>query len=217
MATKIRLQRHGRKGNPYFHIIIIDSKKQRQGHAVERIGSYDPNTNPATIKLDFDRALHWVKVGAQPTDTVRAMLSYKGVLMKHHLDKGVSKGAHTQEIADAKFEKWLESKSGKIEGKKERLEKSKAEDKAKRLAAEALVKENIAQKVQAKKAVEAPVEEVPVVETETPATEIADVPAESTPETPAAEVVETTTEAKDETTEVASDTASEGDSKEEKA
>ena len=95
MATKIRLQRHGKKGTPYYYIVAADSRVKRDGKYIERLGDYDPNTNPAIINIDFDRALYWVKTGAQPTDTARAILSYKGIMMKNHLDKGVLKGAHT--------------------------------------------------------------------------------------------------------------------------
>ena len=106
MATKIRLQRHGRKGYAYYPIVIADSRAPRDGRFIERIGSYNPNTNPATISLDFDRALYWVEVGAQPTDTVRSILSREGVMMMKHLRVGVKKGAFTEEEAQRKFEEW---------------------------------------------------------------------------------------------------------------
>lgn len=152
MATKIRLQRHGKKRNAYYYIVAADSRVKRDGKYIERLGDYNPNTNPATINIDFERALHWVKAGAQPTDTARAILSYKGIMMKNHLDKGVAKGAHTQAQADAKFEKWLNEKSAKIEGKIEGLEKSKADADAKRLAAEKEVNEKRMADIQAKEA-----------------------------------------------------------------
>ena len=117
MATKIRLARHGKKGKPFYHIVTADSRAKRDGRYIERIGSYNPNTNPATIEIDFDRALYWVGVGAQPTDTVRAMLSYRGVLYKNHLLIGVKKGALTAEQAEEKFSKWLAEKESKIESK----------------------------------------------------------------------------------------------------
>ena len=128
MATKIRLARHGKKGKPFYHIVTADSRAKRDGRYIERIGSYNPNTNPATIDIDFDRAMYWVGVGAQPTDTVRAMLSYKGVLYKNHLLNGVKKGALTNEQAEEKFAKWLSEKEAKIENKISSL--AKEEDSA---------------------------------------------------------------------------------------
>lgn len=152
MATKIRLQRHGKKRNAYYYIVAADSRVKRDGRYIERLGDYNPNTNPATINVDFDRALHWVKAGAQPTDTARAILSYKGVMMKNHLDKGVLKGAHSQDQADAKFEKWMAEKTAKIEGKIEGLQKSQADADAKRLAAEKEVNEKRMADIAAKEA-----------------------------------------------------------------
>ena len=128
MATKIRLARHGKKGKPFYHIVIADSRAKRDGRYIERIGSYDPNKNPAIIDINFERALHWVGVGAQPTDTVRGMLSYRGVLYKNHLLKGVAKGALSEAQAEEKFNKWLEEKESKIESKISSLEN--AEQKA---------------------------------------------------------------------------------------
>ena len=110
MPTKIRLQRHGKKGKPFYQIVAADARAKRDGKFIEKLGIYNPNTNPATIEIDFEKTLQWVKSGAQPTDTMRAILSYKGVLYKDHLDRGVAKGAHTQEQADAKFEQWLNEK-----------------------------------------------------------------------------------------------------------
>ena len=127
MPTKIRLQRHGKKGSAYFHIVIADGRAPRDGKFIEKIGSYNPNTNPATIELNNQKALTWLKNGAQPTETARAILSYKGVLFKHHLDKGVAKGALTEEQAQAKYEDWLNQKQNKIEGKVTRLASSRAE------------------------------------------------------------------------------------------
>lgn len=131
MPTKIRLQRRGKKKNAFYHIVIADGRAPRDGRYIERLGTYNPVTKPATIDLDFDRALQWLQWGAQPTNTVRAILSYKGVLLKNHLQKGVNKGALTQEQADAKFKKWLEEKEGKIEqvanmAKNETIEEKKA-------------------------------------------------------------------------------------------
>ena len=118
MATRIRLQRHGKKGKPFFHIVVADSRARRDGRFIEKLGIYNPNTNPATIDLDFDRSVHWVSTGAQASDTARAILSYKGVLMKEHLMRGVLKGAMTQEQMEAKFAKWEEEKANIIGSKR---------------------------------------------------------------------------------------------------
>lgn len=123
MAVKLRLQRYGKKGKPFFHIVAADSRSPRDGKFIERIGSYNPNTNPATIQLDNDKAITWLKNGAQPTDTVRAMLSYTGVLYRQHLEKGVAKGALSQEEAEKRFNTWITEKATKIQGKKDRLAK----------------------------------------------------------------------------------------------
>ena len=117
MATKIRLQRFGKKGKPFFHVVVADSRSPRDGKFIERLGSYNPNTNPATIEINFESALEWINKGAQPTDTARAILSYKGVLYKKHLEGGIKKGALTQQQAEAKFNQWLEQKNDKISGK----------------------------------------------------------------------------------------------------
>ena len=114
MATKIRLQRNGRKGYAFYSIVIADARAPRDGRFTEKIGTYNPNTNPATIDLNLDSAVQWLHNGAQPTDTARAILSYKGALLKHHLDGGVRKGALTQEQADEKLAKWLDEKAGKV-------------------------------------------------------------------------------------------------------
>src|SRR5699024_11011749 len=114
MATKIRLQRHGKKGAPYYHVVVADSRVKRDGKKIERLGFYNPNTNPATIDIDFERTLYWVQVGAEMTDTARAILSYKGVLYKNHLLRGVAKGALTEADVEKKFEKWLKEKEDKI-------------------------------------------------------------------------------------------------------
>ncbi|MEJ7557013.1 MAG: 30S ribosomal protein S16 [Pedobacter sp.] len=183
MATKIRLQRFGKKGKPFFHVVVADSRSPRDGKFIERLGSYNPNTNPATIELNFDKTLDWMNKGAEPTDTCRAILSYKGVLYKKHLEGGIKKGALTTEQADAKFAEWLDAKDGKIEGKKDNLTKSKDEVRKSALAAEA--KKN-AERAAALAIKNAPVEEV--VE-ESPEGEEAPV-AEPTEEAPAAETEE---------------------------
>ncbi|MDR1724766.1 MAG: 30S ribosomal protein S16 [Bacteroidales bacterium] len=119
MAVKIRLQRHGKKGQPFYHIVIADARAARDGKFIEKIGTYNPLTSPATINIDVDSACKWLKNGAQPTDTVRSILSYKGVLLKRHLQIGVEKGAISQETADTKFNAWLQEKENKIASVKE--------------------------------------------------------------------------------------------------
>ena len=141
MPAKIRLQRHGRKRYAYYHIVVADSRAPRDGRFIERIGSYNPNTNPATIDLDFNKALTWLNNGAQPTDTVRAILSYKGVLYMKHLQGGVAKGAFTEEEAENRFKAWVAEKDAKIQAKKDRLSKDAESTKKARLEAEAKVNE----------------------------------------------------------------------------
>ena len=141
MSVKIRLQRHGKKGKPFFHIVAADARSPRDGKFIERIGSYNPNTNPATIVLDTDKAVSWMFNGAQPTDTARAILSYKGVLYKAHLNKGVRKGALTQEQADAKFAAWVEEKESKIQAKRDGLTSAKSSANAENLKREKAVNE----------------------------------------------------------------------------
>ena len=175
MATKIRLQRFGKKGKPFFHVVVADSRSPRDGKFIERLGSYNPNTNPATIEINFEKTLDWVNKGAQPTDTARAILSYKGVLYKKHLEGGVKKGALTTEQADEKFAAWLDAKGGQIEGKKEGLTSTKEATRKAALAAEAKKNADRAAAIAAKNA---PVAEE-VVEEEAPATE--EVVAEETP------------------------------------
>jgi small subunit ribosomal protein S16 len=136
MATKIRLQRHGRKGKPFFHIVIADSRAKRDGSYIERIGTYNPVTNPAVIDLDIDRAVYWLQVGAEPTNTARNILSYKGALMKKHLLGGVAKGAFSEEEAEKRFNAWLEERTSAVESKKEGLAKAKQDAKATALEAE---------------------------------------------------------------------------------
>jgi len=136
MPLKIRLQRHGRKAKPFFWIVAADSRAKRDGKFIEKLGVYDPTTNPATIELDFDNSLKHMLNGAQPTDTARRILSYKGVLYKKHLHGGVVKGALTQEEADKKFDEWMKEKEGKIMDKATSVEKAKADAKAEALAKE---------------------------------------------------------------------------------
>jgi len=169
MATKIRLQRFGKKGKPFYHVVVADSRSPRDGKFIERLGSYNPNTNPATIDINFEKALEWVNSGAQPTDTCRAILSYKGVLYKKHLEGGVKKGALTAEQAEAKFNEWVQGKGAKIEGKKEGLTSAKEEARKAALAAESKKKQDRAAALAAKNA---PVAEE-VVEEEVAETEVA--------------------------------------------
>ncbi|WP_299521030.1 30S ribosomal protein S16 [Winogradskyella sp.] len=141
MPVKIRLQRHGKKGKPYYWIVAADSRAKRDGKYLEKLGAYNPNTNPATIDLDVDGAVKWLQNGAQPTDTARAILSYKGALLKKHLAGGVKKGALTEEQAQAKFDAWLEEKAAKIQAKADGLSKASDDAKAKALEAEKAVNE----------------------------------------------------------------------------
>jgi small subunit ribosomal protein S16 len=181
MSVKIRLQRHGKKGKPFFWIVAADARSKRDGKFLEKLGTYNPNTNPATIDLNLDGAVQWLHNGAQPTDTARAILSYKGALLKHHLDGGVRKGALTQEQADAKLAAWIDEKANKVTSKKEGL--SKAQEKAK---AEALKAEKAANDKRANAAAEAlkaaeVTEEVAEEVTEEVSEVAAEVVAEETP------------------------------------
>ena len=141
MPVKIRLQRHGKKGKPFYWVVAADARSKRDGKYLEKIGTYNPNTNPATIDLNLDSAVQWLHNGAQPTDTARAILSYKGALLKHHLDVGVRKGALTQEQADAKLAAWLDEKAGKVGAKTDGLSKAQADAKAKALEVEKVANE----------------------------------------------------------------------------
>lgn len=154
MPVKIRLARHGRKRRAFYHIVVADSRAPRDGRYIERIGSYNPNTNPATIDLNFDKALTWLGNGAQPTDTARAILSYEGVMMKKHLLDGVKKGAFDEATAEEKFQAWKQEKDAKINAKKDGLSKAADEAKAARLEAEAKISADRAEAI-AKKAAEA--------------------------------------------------------------
>ncbi|HEY0046791.1 MAG TPA: 30S ribosomal protein S16 [Flavobacterium sp.] len=136
MPVKIRLQRHGKKGKPFYWVVAADARSKRDGKYLEKLGTYNPNTNPATIEIDLESTVQWLHNGAQPTDTARAILSYKGALLKHHLDGGVRKGALTQDQADEKLSKWLEEKTGKVDSKKEGLTQAQADVRAKALEAE---------------------------------------------------------------------------------
>ena len=186
MATKIRLARHGRKGRPFYHVVVADSRAPRDGRYIERIGSYNPMTNPATIDLNFDRALYWLMTGAQPTDTAKRILSYEGVLMKKHLLEGVKKGAFDMAADDTKFEAWKKEKIAKIQAKIARLANESESAYKARLEAEAKVKEAKAEIVAKKQAeiaaAKAEAEAAARAEVEAAATEAA---AEAAPEAPA--------------------------------
>jgi small subunit ribosomal protein S16 len=175
MATKIRLQRHGRKGYAFYHVVVADSRAPRDGKFIERLGSYNPNTNPATIDLNFDRALYWVLTGAQPTDTARNVLSSEGVLMKKHLLDGVKKGAFNAEQAEVKFTAWKQSKESAINATKLSLkEAAKAEAKVRfeaEVEANKVKAEAVAQKQAALKAEEAAAAAAEVAEEAAPAAE----------------------------------------------
>ena len=195
MATKIRLARHGKKAYAYFHIVVADSRAPRDGRMIEKLGVYNPNTNPATIDINFDSALDWVMKGAQPTDTARAILSYKGVMYKKHLLGGVSKGAFSEEEAEKRFQTWVSEKEGKITGKIDDLQKKAEAETSARRKAESDKKDAMAADIAAKRsalAAELEAANAPAVE-EAPAEEGAEeVAAEATTEeAPAAEVAPT--------------------------
>ncbi|WP_159479857.1 30S ribosomal protein S16 [Chryseobacterium sp. 18068] len=187
MSVKIRLQRHGSKGRPFFHIVVADARARRDGRFIEKLGTYNPITNPATIDLNVDAAVKWLNNGAQPTDTAKAILSYKGALYKKHLQGGVAKGAFDEAEAEKRFSAWIESKESKVQGKADGLATAKADAKKAALDAETKVKEaRLAAAAQAEadakaaeEAANAPAEEV------TEATEEPTAEAEGTEETQA--------------------------------
>ncbi|MDV7137273.1 30S ribosomal protein S16 [Maribacter sp. TH_r10] len=173
MPVKIRLQRHGKKGKPFYWIVAADSRAKRDGKFLEKLGIYNPNTNPATIELKIDNSVEWLNNGAQPTDTARAILSYKGVLLKHHLLGGVRKGALTEEQAEEKFNAWIAEKEQAVASKVSGLDKEKADAKSKALAAEKEINEKRAAEAAAAALPEPEeiVEEAPVVD-EAPVEEV---------------------------------------------
>lgn len=190
MAVKIRLARKGRKKLAFYHIVVADSRSPRDGRFIEKLGSYDPNTNPATIELNFDKALGWLLNGAQPTDTCRAILSYRGVMMKKHLLEGVKKGAFDEAEADKRFNEWLINKEKAIDMKRSSLVQSSEEKKRKRIEEEKLINEtraaDLAKKMAKRAAAEAAgtEEEIApeVVEAEeAPVAEVAEAPAAEEP------------------------------------
>ena len=205
MSVKIRLQRHGKKGKPFYWIVAADARAKRDGRYLEKLGTYNPNTNPAIINLDVDGAVKWLQDGAQPTDTAKAILSYKGAMLKNHLVGGVRKGALTEEQAEEKFQAWLEERAGKVSSKEGDLAKAKADAKAKALEAEKAVNE-----ARVAAAVEEVAEEVEVVEE-------AEAVAETTKEVveEVAEVEAVVEEAKEEVAEVKAATEEAPETKEE--
>ena len=206
MPVKIRLQRHGKKGKPFYWVVAADARAKRDGRYLEKIGTYNPNTNPATVNLDVDAAVKWLENGAQPTDTARTLLSYRGALLKHHLQGGVRKGALTQEDADAKFEAWLEQKDVLIQAKVDGLSKEDAKAKANAFAAEKAVNEKrvsdakaLVDEAAAEEAAAAAAEKEAAAAAKAPAVEEAkeEVAEEAAPaeEAPAADATEETPEA----------------------
>ena len=176
MPAKIRLQRHGKKGQPFYHIVIADSRSPRDGKFIEKIGTYNPVTDPAQINIKFDRALHWYSVGAVPTDTVRSLLSKVGVMMKYHLMRGVQKGAMTEEQAEVKFQNWMKEKEAKAANAvKANEEKARGEKKA-RFEAEKAINEARAAEIAKRKQAE-----IEARKAEEAAAQAAEAPAEETP------------------------------------
>jgi small subunit ribosomal protein S16 len=193
MAVKIRLARKGRKKLAYYHIVVADSRSPRDGRYIEKIGNYNPVTDPATIEIDFNKALDWLQKGAQPTDTCRAILSYKGIMLKKHLLEGVKKGAFDEPEADRRFNEWMKQQEEKIESKKSRIEKVADDTKMKRVDAErtvnetraaALAKRNAEMAAKAASEAASPVAEtaVPVAEQQSEATSSTGPAAEEKPQ-----------------------------------
>lgn len=212
MPVKIRLQRHGKKGKPFYWVVAADARAKRDGRYLEKIGVYNPTTNPATVELNIDSAVSWLEKGAQPTETARTLLSYRGVMLKYHLNGGVRKGALTQEEADKKLAAWLEEKEAKINAKKDRISKAKADAAAQRLESEKATREKrlaAANAAAEEASAEATAEESAAVED----TETNDVPVveESTP------VAEEATAETEEATPVAEEAASADENSEEAA
>jgi small subunit ribosomal protein S16 len=203
MPVKIRLSKKGRKKLPYYHIVVADSRAPRDGKFVERIGLYNPQTNPATIELNFDRALDWLQKGAQPTDTCRAILSEQGVMMKKHLIEGAKKGAFSMEEADSRYQKWYSDKETRLKSQVDIISKGKADEKKKRMEAETKVKEAKAQ-VLAKK-LKAQAEEARHEAAEVAAEAEAEAEVAEAPVTPEAPVAEKAEEAQPEEKEKSSD------------
>ena len=197
MPVRIRLQRHGKKGKPFYWIVAADSRAKRDGKFLEKLGTYNPNTNPASIDLKVDNAVQWLNNGAQPTDTARAILSYKGVLMKKHLLEGVKKGAFDEAEAEKRFNAWLEEKEAAIQAKRDGLSKAEQEAKAKALAAEKETNEKRIAAQQPEPEVEEVAEAAAETEGEAPTAEVAEATETeaATKETPSEEVEVTEAEA----------------------
>ena len=192
MPVKIRLQRHGKKGKPFYWIVAADARSKRDGKYLEKLGTYNPNFNPAQIDLDIDGTVKWLQNGAQPTDTAKSILSYRGAMLKNHLVGGVRKGALTEEQAEAKFQAWVDDKTSKVDAKKSDLEKAKDAEIAKIFEAEKATNE--ARIAAAAPVVEEVIEEAaPIVEEAAPEVVAEEAPAveaaaeEATPEAPATE------------------------------
>ncbi|HPS71613.1 MAG TPA: 30S ribosomal protein S16 [Bacteroidales bacterium] len=183
MATRIRLQRFGKKNQPFYHIVIADGRAPRDGRFIEKIGTYNPMTNPATIDMNFERALYWVEVGASPSDTVRSILKREGVMLMKHLKGGIAKGAISEADADRKFEAWKQDRDSKVNNMKRELADKTRTDSKKRLEAETKLREVIAQKVAAKYQAEVQAEAA----AEETAEEVVSEEATETPEVEAAE------------------------------
>jgi small subunit ribosomal protein S16 len=205
MATRIRLQRHGRKSRPIFHIVVADSRAKRDGRFIEALGIYNPNTNPATIDINFERALEWMMTGAEPSDTARAILSHKGILMKKHLLEGVKKGALTLEQVEERFEKWLNEKQALVDNKVTSLMTSAQKNKADRLKVEAESNTKKAAAIAAKLAMisSAALETAEAAAAEASADEAPEVAAEAAPEVAEEAVPEVAEEAAPEVAEEA--------------
>lgn len=178
MATRIRLQRHGKKSKAFFHLVVADSRAKRDGKFIEKLGTYNPNTNPATVEINFESALKWLRTGAEMSETARALLSYKGVLYKNHLINGIKKGALTEADVETKFAAWVAEKDAKINSKKDGLENNAVAAKAAALKAEADANAAKAKAIEAKNtpvveevAEEAVAEETTEETTDAPATE----------------------------------------------
>jgi small subunit ribosomal protein S16 len=208
MAVRLRLQRHGRKQRPYYYVVAADARAPRDGRFIERLGSYDPTTQPATIELNVDASVKWLQVGAEPTDTVRAILSYRGAMYKNHLVTGVRKGAFDMEEAERRFQAWMDEKNAKISGHSDSIKAARQAERDKALDAERAVNEKRRQEVEAVAAAIAAEEaakaaeiaqaeaaaaaakaeaEAPAAEVEAPAAEAEASPAAETEASPAAE------------------------------
>ena len=181
MPARIRLQRHGKKNQPFYHIVVADGRAPRDGKFIEKLGTYNPLTNPATIDLNFDRAVEWVKNGAQPSDTARRILSYKGVLLRRHLQIGVEKGAISQEQADVRFNEWLQAKEAKINSKRSDVENDARNTRKARLEAEKKANETKAAAVAAKRQAAAEAEAAAKAAAEAAEATEGEAPAEETP------------------------------------